>query len=288
MPAPLLEVADLEMRFGDRLIQKNVSMTVEKGTIFAIMGGSGCGKSTLLKHMVGLLPPAAGRVCYAGADYWAGSDDQRMKLRAGFGMLFQSAALWSSMTILENVCLPLEQHTNLDAAGRERRAREALEWVDLANFADYYPADLSGGMKKRAGLARAIASQPPLLFLDEPSAGLDPISSRRLDDLVLDVRQRTGAAVVFVSHELPSLFAIADDGIFLDAQSKQPIAHGSPRALRDSATHPTVRAFLRREEPPPDADAAADGPAGARAGIDAQSSPARARPAPAPAAYPES
>jgi len=258
MPAPLLEVADLEMRFGDRLIQKNVSMKVEKGTIFAIMGGSGCGKSTLLKHMVGLLPPAAGRVTYSGIDYWAGSDDERAKLRAGFGMLFQSAALWSSMSILENICLPLEQHTTLDAAAREARAREALEWVDLANFADYYPADLSGGMKKRAGLARAIASQPPLLFLDEPSAGLDPISSRRLDDLVLDVRERTGAAVVFVSHELPSLFAIADDGIFLDAQSKQPIGHGSPSALRDSTTHPTVRAFLLREEPPPEADTASD------------------------------
>ena len=286
MPAPLLEVADLEMRFGDRLIQKNVSMKVEKGTIFAIMGGSGCGKSTLLKHMVGLLPPAAGRVTYSGVDYWAGSDDERAKLRAGFGMLFQSAALWSSMTILENVCLPLEQHTTLDAAAREARAREALEWVDLANFADYYPADLSGGMKKRAGLARAIASQPPLLFLDEPSAGLDPISSRRLDDLVLDVRERTGAAVVFVSHELPSLFAIADDGIFLDAQSKQPIAHGSPSALRDSATHPTVRAFLHREEPPPEADEGGAPRAAAPRVADAQSTAPRAPRASAPA-HPE-
>ena len=244
------------MRFGDRLIQKDVSFTVEKGCIFAIMGGSGCGKSTLLKHMIGLLPPVAGHVAYGGVDYWAATESERAKLRAGFGMLFQSAALWSSMTILENVCLPMQQHTTLDAAAREARAREMLEWVDLKDFADYYPADLSGGMKKRAGLARAIAAEPPLLFLDEPSAGLDPISSKRLDDLILDVRKRTGAAIVFVSHELPSLFAIADGGIFLDADSKAPIAHGAPRALRESATHPTVRAFLRREEPPRSAESA--------------------------------
>ena len=244
------------MRFGDRLIQKDVSFTVEKGCIFAIMGGSGCGKSTLLKHMIGLLPPVAGHVAYGGVDYWAATESERAKLRAGFGMLFQSAALWSSMTILENVCLPMQQHTTLDAAAREARAREMLEWVDLKDFADYYPADLSGGMKKRAGLARAIAAEPPLLFLDEPSAGLDPISSKRLDDLILELRTRTGAAVVFVSHELPSLFAIADDGIFLDADSKAPIAHGAPRALRESATHPTVRAFLRREEPPRSAESA--------------------------------
>jgi phospholipid/cholesterol/gamma-HCH transport system ATP-binding protein len=254
----LLTVDNLEMRFGDRLIQKAVSFKVEKGCIFAIMGGSGCGKSTLLKHLVGLLPPAAGTVAYNGTDYWGSSEAERNTLRAGFGMLFQSAALWSSMTLLENVCLPLEKHTTLDAAQRKARAHEVLEWVDLARFGDYFPADISGGMKKRAGLARAIAAEPPLLFLDEPSAGLDPISSRRLDDLVLDLRERTGAAVVFVSHELPSLFAIADDGIFLDADSKEPIGHGSPRDLRDlreQAQHPTVHAFLHREAVPA-ADAA--------------------------------
>ena len=252
----LLAVDGLEMRFGERLIQKDVSFTVEKGTIFAIMGGSGCGKSTLLKHLVGLLPPAAGHVAYNGADYWAATESGQAKLRAGFGMLFQSAALWSSMTLLENICLPLEQQTQLDAPAREARAREMLEWVDLKAFADFFPADLSGGMKKRAGLARAIAAEPPLLFLDEPSAGLDPISSKRLDDLILDLRKRTGAAIVFVSHELPSLFAIADDGIFLDADSKTPIAHGAPRELRESAKHPTVRAFLRREEPKTSAESA--------------------------------
>lgn len=284
----LLAVDNLEMRFGARLIQTQVSFKVDKGCIFAIMGGSGCGKSTLLKHLVGLLPPAAGTVTYNGIDYWASDEAGQNRLRAGFGMLFQSAALWSSMTILENVCLPLEQLSKLDEAQREARAREVLEWVELGKFADFYPSDLSGGMKKRAGLARAIAAEPPLLFLDEPSAGLDPISSRRLDDLVLDIRKRTGAAVVFVSHELPSLFAIADDGIFLDADSKHPIAHGSPRELRDTAEHPTVRAFLRREEPPgtrpvtASADgAASDGPASvvaASARPSTPSAPARATP----------
>lgn len=269
----LLAVENLEMRFGERLIQRNVSFEIEKGTIFAIMGGSGCGKSTLLKHLVGLLPPAAGHVSYHGVDYWAADDVMRARLRAGFGMLFQSAALWSSMTILENVCLPLEQHTQLDARQREARAREVLDWVDLAEFAGFYPSDLSGGMKKRAGLARALAAEPPLLFLDEPSAGLDPTSSKRLDDLILDLRERTGAAVVLVSHELPSLFAIADDAIFLDADSKQPIARGAPRALRDSARHPLVRAFLRREEPPPCA-------AGTRAAGAAESTPALPQRAP--------
>lgn len=246
----LLSVTDLEMRFGDRLIQQHVSMNVEKGCIFAIMGGSGCGKSTLLKHMVGLLPPASGTVTYDGVDFWASDNAQRDLLRAKFGMLFQSAALWSSMTVLENICLPLLQQTKLDAKQREAKAREVLEWVGLPDSADVYPSDLSGGMKKRAGLARAIAAEPPLLFLDEPSAGLDPISSRRLDDLILDIRERTGAAFVFVSHELPSLFAIADDGIFLDADSKQPIAHGCPRELVKQDVHPTVNAFLHREVPP--------------------------------------
>ncbi|MCW7536633.1 ATP-binding cassette domain-containing protein [Aquabacterium sp. A7-Y] len=246
----LLKVDRLEMRFGTRLIQREVSFSVERGTIFAVMGGSGCGKSTLLRHLIGLLPPAAGRVEYDGVDYWASDEKTRTRLRAGFGMLFQSAALWSSMSLLENVCLPLEQHSPLGRAEREARAREVLAWVGLEAFAGYYPADISGGMKKRAGLARAIVAEAPLLFLDEPSAGLDPISSKRLDDLILDVRERTGAAVLMVSHELPSLFGIADDGIFLDADSKQPIGRGSPRELRDHAQHPTVRAFLRREEPP--------------------------------------
>ena len=246
----VLLVDDLEMRFGDRLIQKHVSFKVQKGCIFAVIGGSGCGKSTLLKHLVGLLTPAAGTVQHDGVDYWASDETQRNRLRSGFGMLFQSAALWSSMTVLENVCLPLARQTRLSESQREAKAREVLEWVELGEFTDFFPSDLSGGMKKRAGLARAIAAEPPLLLLDEPSSGLDPISSRRLDDLILDIRSRTGAAIVLVSHELPSLFAIADDGIFLDSESRQPIAHGSPRQLAEQSGHATVRAFMHREVPP--------------------------------------
>jgi len=248
--AALLEVRDLRMQFGERLIQADISFKVEPRTIFAIMGGSGCGKSTLLRHMIGLLSPKSGQVLYDGVDYWSADDATQANLRSRVGMLFQSAALWSSMTLTENVCLPLEQLTQQDEAQRLARAQQVLEWVGLGSFGGFYPADISGGMKKRAGIARAIAAEPPILFLDEPSAGLDPISSKRLDDLILEVRDRTGAAVIFVSHELPSLLAIADDGIFLDADSKKPIAHGSPRELRDHAEHPTVRAFLRREEPP--------------------------------------
>ncbi|RZT91431.1 ABC transporter ATP-binding protein [Rivibacter subsaxonicus] len=245
----LLQVTDLEMRYGPRLIQSGVSFGVERGTIFAIMGGSGCGKSTLLRHLVGLLAPAYGTVTIEGTDFWTADTATREQLRSGFGMLFQSGALWSSMSLLENVCLPLELQGKLDAPAREARAHEVLAWVGLEDAAHQLPADISGGMKKRAGLARAIVTEPPLLFLDEPSAGLDPISSRRLDDLVLELRERSGCAIVVVSHELPSLMAIADDGIFLDADSKRPIAHGRPRDLRDHASHPTVRAFLHREDP---------------------------------------
>jgi phospholipid/cholesterol/gamma-HCH transport system ATP-binding protein len=245
---PLVEVQDLTMRFGERLIQEHVSFDLQPATIFAIMGGSGCGKSTLLRHMIGLQEPASGHVRYDGMDYWAASEAERNAVRRQFGVLFQSAALWSSMSVLDNVLLPLEQLTDLPAEEREARAREALGWVGLSDAAQVKPAELSGGMRKRAGLARAIVARPRLLFLDEPSAGLDPVSSRRLDDLILTIRERTGAAVVLVSHELPSLFAIADDGLFLDAERKRPLARGSPRALRQADVPAPVRAFLNREE----------------------------------------
>jgi phospholipid/cholesterol/gamma-HCH transport system ATP-binding protein len=244
----LLKVQDLLMRRGDRLIQEQVSFEVEPGTIFAILGTSGCGKSTLLKHLLGLLEPAGGQILYDGTNYWASEDAARLSLRAGFGALFQSGALWSSMSVLANVLLPLEQQASLDAPAREARARETLSWLGMAAFADYRPADLSGGMTKRAGLARAIAPQPRLLFLDEPSAGLDPSSAKHLDDLILEIRQRTGCAILMVSYDLPSLFAVADDCIFLDTDSKRPIAHGKPSSLRDAPAHPTVTAFLHRQD----------------------------------------
>jgi phospholipid/cholesterol/gamma-HCH transport system ATP-binding protein len=245
---PLLTVKDLTMQFGKRLIQEQISFDVEAGTIFAVLGVSGSGKSTLLRHLLGLLPPAAGQVLYDGVDYWASEDEQRLALRKGFGVLFQSSALWSSMSVLENVLLPLQQQTEQDPKKLEDQARETLSWLGMAEFADYRPADLSGGMRKRAGLARAIAPKPRLLFLDEPSAGLDPTSAKHLDDLILDIRHRTGAAIVMVTHELPSIFAVADDSIFLDTESKRPVAHGKPATLRDTPTHPTVDAFLHRQD----------------------------------------
>jgi phospholipid/cholesterol/gamma-HCH transport system ATP-binding protein len=244
----LLKVQDLLMRRGDRLIQEQISFEVEPGTIFAILGTSGCGKSTLLKHLLGLIEPAGGQILYDGTDYWASEDAARLSLREGFGALFQSGALWSSMSVLDNVLLPLEQQASLDAPAREARARETLSWLGMAAFADYRPADLSGGMTKRAGLARAIAPQPRLLFLDEPSAGLDPSSAKHLDDLILEIRQRTGCAILMVSYDLPSLCAVADDCIFLDTDSKRPIAHGKPSSLRDAPAHPTVTAFLHRQD----------------------------------------
>ncbi len=236
------------MRMGEKLIQEQISFEVAPGCIFAILGTSGCGKSTLLRHLLGLIPPAGGQILYDDLAYGDRDAAARLSLRAGFGVLFQSGALWSSMSVLDNVLLPLVQQASLDAPAREARARETLSWLGMAAFADYRPADLSGGMTKRAGLARAIAAQPRLLFLDEPSAGLDPSSAKHLDDLILEIRRRTGCAILMVSHELPSIFAVADDCIFLDTDSKRPIAHGQPSALRDAPTHPTVAAFLHRQD----------------------------------------
>lgn len=244
----LLSARNLRLQYGKTLVQEQISFDIQPGVIFAVMGGSGCGKSTLLKSLIGLLRPTEGQVLYKQQDYWSSNEAIRNHLRADIGVLFQSAALWSSMSVLDNVMLPLEVQGTLSPAEREDRAREALTWVDMAHAWDRLPADLSGGMKKRVGLARAIVARPHLLFLDEPSAGLDPISSFKLDQLILDIRSRTGAAIVMVTHELPSIYALADDGIFLDADSKQPIAQGKPTVIRDTVEHPTVRAFMRRQE----------------------------------------
>jgi phospholipid/cholesterol/gamma-HCH transport system ATP-binding protein len=244
--APRIEVRDLDMIFGSYVVQKDVNLTVAPGEIFVIMGGSGCGKSTLLRHMTGLVRPARGEVLYDGAGYWGAEDERQAAMRRRFGVLFQSGALWSSMTLAENVALPLSQYTGLAAAEIAEVVALKLALVGLHGFEEYYPSAISGGMRKRAGLARAMALDPDILFFDEPSAGLDPISSKRLDDLILELRDSLGATVVMVTHELASIFAVADNAIFLDAETRTPIAHGNPRALRDSCPDPKVRDFLMR------------------------------------------
>lgn len=246
-----VEVRDLRMAYGKKLIQEDVSFAVKKGSVFIIMGGSGCGKSTLLKHMIGLLPPAEGQVLYGDTDYWQADADAQDAIRRRFGVLFQGSALFSTLTLAENVLMPMQLNGDAkkSAAERRDRAEELLGLVGLSHAMDLLPNEISGGMKKRAALARALALDPEHLFLDEPSAGLDPISSRKLDELILDLRERTGAAVLVVTHELPSLFAIGDDGIFLDAKSKQPIARGAPKQLLETCEHPFVQAFLNRVVP---------------------------------------
>ncbi|HXP95468.1 MAG TPA: ATP-binding cassette domain-containing protein [Telmatospirillum sp.] len=249
---PAIEVTDLAIGFGTVIVQRDISFTVAAGSIFAIMGGSGCGKSTLLKAMIGLLRPSAGSILVGTDDYWAASDERRAEIGRGFGVLFQSGALWSSMSVAENVALPMRMLTSLDAVSIAALVRVKLSLVGLGSIGDIMPAELSGGMRKRAGLARALALDPGILFFDEPSAGLDPITAKRLDDLIRELRDGFGTTVVLVSHELPSLFEICDDGIFLDSATKTAIAHGAPRTLRDDCDHPTVHAFMNRQRPPDD------------------------------------
>jgi phospholipid/cholesterol/gamma-HCH transport system ATP-binding protein len=247
--APLLSVRGVTLAFGPKVIQHDLSFDVRRGSIFAVMGGSGCGKSTVLKTMVGLLPPTRGTTLVDTEDYWAGTEARRTAISRRFGVLFQSGALWSALTVGENVALPLRMFTRLDDAAIRRLVRLKLSLVGMEHAMGQFPSELSGGMRKRAGLARALALDPDVLFFDEPSAGLDPITSSRLDDLILNLRNGLGATIVIVSHELPSLFAIADDGVFLDAQTRTAIAHGSPASLRDTCSNPQVEAFMRRERP---------------------------------------
>ena len=247
--APKLKVRGLRIGYGEKLVQQDVSFDVGTGAIFAIMGVSGCGKSTLLRALTGLLRPTAGSISFDGEDYWAAAENRRMEIGRNFGVVFQGGALWTSMTAAENVALPLQMFTNLDGASIEALVQTKLSLVGLTEGRATMPADLSGGMRQRVGLARALALEPRVLFLDEPSAGLDPISSVRLDDLILELRNGFAVTIVIVSHELPSLFGICDDGVFLDAITHTALAHGSPRALRDSCSHPVVRAFMHRELP---------------------------------------
>ena len=243
-----LAVRDLDMAYGDRIIQRNLTFAIEPGEIFVIMGGSGCGKSTLLRHLIGLLTPARGDVLYDGASFRSADVNTRLRMLRRVGVLYQSGALWSSMTLGENVALPLEQYTTLSPSRVHEIASLKLALVGLAGFEAFYPSEISGGMRKRAALARAIALDPDILFFDEPSAGLDPVSSRRLDDLILELRAGLGTTVVVVTHELASIFAIADNALFLDAETKTMTAVGPPQRLLRDCRDPNVQAFLTRGE----------------------------------------
>lgn len=246
--SPVIEVCDLTMAFGETLVQQAVNFTVDPGTIFVIMGPSGCGKSTLMKHLIGLAEPAQGDVIFMGENFWAADSEQQQKLLQRAGILFQSGALWSGMTVAENVALPLELHSHLRHDQIVDMVALKLALVGLAEAGDQYPADISGGMRKRAGLARALALDPEILFLDEPSAGLDPLSSRRLDELILQIRDTLGITVIVVTHELDSMMTIGDDSIFLDNESKTVLGRGNPRTLRDESDSERIRAFLNRTE----------------------------------------
>ncbi len=239
------------MAYGDFIIQKDLNFTVNREDIFIIMGGSGCGKSTLLRLMVGLKPPEKGSVFYDDIDFWRASEQQRNQIMRRNGILYQSGALWSSMTLAENIALPLGEYTDLSPADIRELVALKLALVGLSGFEDYYPSEISGGMQKRAGLARAISLDPDILFFDEPSAGLDPVSAKLLDDLILELRDSLGATLIIVTHELASIFAIGNNSIFLDPETKTMIASGNPKVLLNECEDPKVRQFLTRGENPP-------------------------------------
>ena len=241
-----ITVKDLTMAYGDYVLQSDLNFSVNRGDIFIIMGGSGCGKSTLLKYMIGLRTPEKGNIYYNGVDFYNCDPDEQEGIMRSFGILYQSGALWSSMTLSENIALPLEEYTQLTKKEINEIVSLKLALVGLKGFEEYYPSEISGGMKKRAGLARAMAFDPEILFFDEPSAGLDPISSRLLDELILQIRDSFGTTIVVVTHELSSIFTIGTNSVFLDAATKTMLAHGDPRKMLKESTDPTVRSFLTR------------------------------------------
>lgn len=241
-----IEVRDLTMAYGSSVIQRDLNFGVNRGDIFVIMGGSGCGKSTLLKHMLGLIRPSIGDVLYSGESFFQASDSRQGAMRQRWGITYQSGGLFSAMTLAQNITLPLELYTRYTEAEIVDIVAYKLALVGLAGYQSYYPNEISGGMQKRAALARAIALDPDILFFDEPSAGLDPISSRLLDELIVQIQESMGATVVIVTHELPSIFAIATNSVYLDNISRTMIAYGNPADLRDHSPEPVVRQFLTR------------------------------------------
>ena len=245
-PEPHITVTDLTMAYGSYVLQHDLTFTVNRSDIFIIMGGSGCGKSTLLRHLVGLKKPAKGKVEYGPINFWDADPDERDRLMRGVGILYQSGALWSSMTLAENIAMPLKEYTGLSMSEISEIVSLKLALVGLAGFDDYYPSEISGGMKKRAGLARAMALDPDILFFDEPSAGLDPVSAKQLDDLIIQLRDSLGSTIVVVTHELASIFAIGNNSVFLDPDSKTMIAGGDPKKMLKECPDPKVQTFLTR------------------------------------------
>jgi phospholipid/cholesterol/gamma-HCH transport system ATP-binding protein len=245
-PSAKISVRDLRMAYGSYVVMDNLSFDIQAKDIFIIMGGSGCGKSTLLKHLIGLREPAKGNVSYDGDNFTTTDPDERERFIRRFGVMYQSGALWSSLTLAENVAMPLEEFTKLPPKTVRELVSYKLSLVGLSGYEDFYPSQLSGGMNKRAGIARAMALDPDILFLDEPGAGLDPLSSRRLDDLILRLRDSLGSTVVIVTHELASIFSIANNSVFLDTETRTMGATGNPSELRDHSESPTVRRFLNR------------------------------------------
>jgi len=245
--APMIRVEHLVAKYEERTILNDISFEVRRGERFVIVGGSGCGKTTLLRHLIGLQRPASGRVIVDGADVAAAGEDELRAIQRKFGMLFQNGALFGSLTLGENVALPLEEYTTLPREMIELLVRIKLSMVNLAGFEEFMISELSGGMKKRAGLARAVALDPSILFFDEPSAGLDPITSAELDELIVQLNRSLGTTIVVVSHELASIYTIADRVIMLDGESRGIIASGDPRALREQHDDPRVHAFFNRQ-----------------------------------------
>jgi phospholipid/cholesterol/gamma-HCH transport system ATP-binding protein len=245
---PHIIVKDLTMAYGEFVVMHGLNFTVNRGDVFIIMGGSGCGKSTMMTILIGLKAPAKGRVLYGDVDFWESDPETRYRIIRRAGVMYQSGALWSSMTLAENIALPLETYTDLSPRQIREVVKMKLALVGLAGFEEFYPSEISGGMQKRAGIARAMALDPEILFFDEPSAGLDPVSARRLDDLILQLRESLGTTMVVVTHELASIFTIGNNSVFLDASKRTVTATGDPKKLLAETKDPTLRLFLTRGE----------------------------------------
>lgn len=244
---PVIEVQNLDLEYNDYVVMRNLNFSVNKGDIFIVMGVNGCGKSTLLKSLIGLKAPTKGKVLYSGKSFWDEDEIGQQDIMRRFGVLYQNGALWSSLTVGENVALPLQLYSKLSYQQILEVVALKLSLVGLDGYGDFFPSGISGGMRKRASLARAIALDPEIIFFDEPSAGLDPINARKLDDLILELRDSLGATLVVITHELASIFAVGNNSVFLDVESKTIIAAGDPKVLLANSKDPGVIQFLTRE-----------------------------------------